>query len=145
MPIFIALGKVTDAGMTKIDHLNARHEEAVKRAQRLGGRVVSSYATMGAYDFVVTLDCPSMEIAMTILNREAAGGNIRYETLTGMPTRDFARMFLDADELADERKVLRRPRRSRAKTAAQTAKKTSAKKVTNKAPTKKAPRKRAAR
>ncbi len=110
MPIFIALGKVTDAGMQNLDHLTARHEEAIKRAHRLGGRVVSSYATMGSYDFVVVLDCPTMEIAMTILSREAAGGNIRYETLTGLPTRDFARMFLDAEALAEEETVIRRDR-----------------------------------
>ena len=118
MPIFIALGKVSGQGMQNLDHLTARHEEAVKRAKRLGGRVVSSYATMGAYDFVVTLDCPTLEVAMTILNREAAGGNIRYETLVGMPTRDFARMFLDDATLAEERTVLRRARGSRAKTGA---------------------------
>ncbi|PZC42117.1 MAG: Uncharacterized protein, contains GYD domain [Chloroflexi bacterium] len=134
MPIFVALGKVTDAGMTNIGHLTARHEEAVKRAQRLGGRVISSYATMGAYDFVVTLDCPTMEIAMTILNREASGGNIRYETLTGMPTRDFARMFLDPDQLADEEKVLRRPRpaKNTAKKTAKTAAKKSTRTATKK-------------
>ena len=118
MPIFIALGKVSGQGMQNLDHLTARHEEAVKRAKRLGGRVVSSYATMGAYDFVVTLDCPTMEVAMTILNREAAGGNIRYETQVGMPTRDFARMFLDEATLAEERTVLRRARGSGGKSGA---------------------------
>ena len=110
MPIFVALGRVTPEGMRNLDHLTARHEEAVKRVKLLGGRVISSYATMGSYDFVVTLDCPSMEVAMTILNREAAGGNIRYETMVGMPTRDFAQMFLDEEALAEERRVLRRDR-----------------------------------
>lgn len=115
MPIFIALGKVTGQGMQNFNHLTARHEEAVKRAKRFGGRVISSYATMGAFDFVVTLDCPTIEVAMTILNREASGGNIRYETLVGMPTRDFARMFLDEATLADEQTVLRRRRPGSAK------------------------------
>lgn len=115
MPIFIALGKVSAQGMQNLDHLTARHEEAVKRAKRLGGRVISSYATMGSYDFVVTLDCPSLEVAMTILNREASGGNIRYETLVGMPTRDFARMFLDEATLQEEKTVLRRERAAPAK------------------------------
>ncbi len=111
MPIFIALGKVTTEGMHDLDHLTARHEEAVKRVRQLGGRVISSYATMGRYDFVVTLDCPDMETAMRILNREAAGGNIKYETMAALPTRDFAQLFLDESSLADERTVLRNPRR----------------------------------
>lgn len=107
MPIFIALGTVTDQGMRSLDHLMGRHEEAVKRAVQLGGRVISSYATMGRYDFVVTLDCPDMETAMRILNREAGGGNIRYETMVGLSTREFARLFLSETELEDERAVLR--------------------------------------
>ena len=122
MPIFIALGKVTGQGMQNFGHLTARHEEAVKRAKRLGGRVISSYATMGTFDFVVTLDCPTIEVAMTILNREASGGNIRYETLVGMPTRDFARMFLDEASLAEERTVLRRRRPGAAKKRARKTK-----------------------
>lgn len=112
MPIFIALGSVTGSGMQALDHLTARHEEAVKRARRLGGRVISSYATMGRYDFVVTLDCPDMETAMTILNREAAGGNIKYETMLALPTREFAALFLDEASREDERRVLRIERRT---------------------------------
>lgn len=123
MPIFIALGKVTEQGMRGLDHFMGRHEEAVKRVMQLGGRVVSSYATMGRYDFVVTLDCPDMESAMRILNREAAGGNIRYETMVALPTREFARLFLSETELEEERAVLRVPRGSR-KTGGRTGKAT---------------------
>ncbi len=151
MPIFIALGSVTGAGMQALDHLTARHEEAVKRATRLGGRVISSYATMGRFDFVVTLDCPDMETAMTILNREAAGGNIKYETMLALPTRDFAALFLDDASRADERRVLRVGRRAatsratgRATTAAKAAKTAKAFKATKTAQVSK-PGKRAAK
>ena len=76
---------------------------------------------MGRYDFVVTLDCPDMESAMRVLNREAAGGNIRYETMVALPTREFARLFLSETELEEERAVLRVPRGSR-KTGSRAAK-----------------------
>jgi hypothetical protein len=52
-----------------------------------------------------------METAMTILNREAAGGNIKYETMVALPTRDFAALFLDEASREDERRVLRVERR----------------------------------
>lgn len=107
MPIFIALGRITPAGWKKLDQLAGRHDEAVRRAERLGGRVVASYATMGRYDFVVTLDCPDLETAMTILNREASGGNIQYETMSGIPTREFAELFLPEEARKEERTVLR--------------------------------------
>jgi uncharacterized protein with GYD domain len=113
MPIFIALGQVTSQGAQHHQNLMARHEEAVKRAKQLGGRVLTSYATMGRFDFVVTLDCPDMETAMRILTREASGGNIRYETMAALPTRDFAQLFLNEAALEDEHRVLRSGRRKR--------------------------------
>lgn len=113
MPIFIAMGQVTGQGAQNHGHLIARHDEAVKRAKELGGRVLSSYATMGRFDFVVTLDCPDMETAMRILTREAGGGNIRYETMAALPTREFAQLFLDDAALKEEHRVLRSGRRKR--------------------------------
>ena len=130
MPIFIALGKATDQGLQKLDTLTVRHEEAVKRVARMGGRVISSYATMGRYDFVVTLDCETTETAMAILNDEAAGGNIRYETMVGLPTRDFGELFMPEADLADERKVLRVSRKRANKGARNTSvSKTNARKT----------------
>ncbi len=69
--------------------------------------MIGSYATLGRYDFVVMLDCPDLETCMRILSRESAGGNIRYETMPALPTRDFAQIFLDEQALAEERRVLR--------------------------------------
>ena len=112
MPVFIALGRLTAQGLQNLEHLAGRHQEAVRRAREMGGRVISSYATMGRYDFVVTLDCPDMETALRILNREAAGGNIRYETMSAIATRDFAEIFLNEEQREQEHQVLRlkRPR-----------------------------------
>ncbi len=120
MPIFIALGRTTERGLENLESLAGRHEVARRRARDLGGRVIASYATLGRYDFVVLLDCPDLETCMRILSREAAGGNIRYETMTALPTRDFAQIFLDAQALEEERRVLRVGRRG-AKRAATTA------------------------
>ena len=117
MPIFIALGRVTPQGWKNLEQLAGRHDEAVRRAERLGGRVVASYATMGRYDFVVTLDCPNLETAMTILNREASGGNIQYETMSGIPTREFAELFLAEKARKEERTVLRLKRAGAGKAA----------------------------
>ena len=131
MPIFIALGKATDAGMTNLDHLTGRHEVARRRARDLGGRVIGSYATLGQYDFVVILDCPDLETCMRILNRETGGGNIRYETMPALPTREFAQLFLDEAQLEEERRVLRIGRSARQRAAQAAAHKRS-----RKAPTK---------
>jgi len=114
MPIFIALGKATESGLQNLDNLAGRHEIARRRVRDLGGRVLGSYATLGAYDFVVVLDCPDAETCMRILNKEASGGNIRYETMTALPTRDFAQLFLDEEALEEEHRVLRVSRATKA-------------------------------
>lgn len=143
MPMFIALGKATEQGLANLDNLTGRHEIARRRARDLGGRVVGSYATLGRYDFVVMLDCPDLETCMRILSRESAGGNIRYETMPALPTREFAQIFLDEQALAEERRVLRvgRTATKRAATRA-VGKKTASKKTgSEKVPSKNAARK----
>ena len=131
--MFIALGKATEQGLANLDNLTGRHEIARRRARDLGGRVVGSYATLGQYDFVVMLDCPDLETCMRILSRESAGGNIRYETMPALPTREFAQIFLDEETLAEERRVLRVGRTATKRGAARAVgKKTASKKAASK-------------
>ena len=46
---------------------------------------------MGHYDFVVILEAPDEKVALRILTREASGGNVRYETMTAIPTAEFGK------------------------------------------------------
>lgn len=91
MPVYVALGKSTDEGLKNLTAVADRHQQAVKRAEALGGKVIGSYAVMGHYDFVVVLEAPDKKVALRILTREASGGNIRYETMTAIPTAEFGK------------------------------------------------------
>ena len=90
MPLFVALGKATEEGTRNLVGLRQRHEVAVRRAERLGARLVGSYALLGHYDYLAILDCPDLSTALKVLAREAAGGNVRYETLAALPLEEFA-------------------------------------------------------
>lgn len=92
MPVFVALGKATDEGIKKLGGFGPRHEQAVKRAEAAGGKVLASYALLGRFDFLVILECPDERTALRVLTEEAKGGNIRYETLTAIPIDEFARL-----------------------------------------------------
>lgn len=92
MPVFVALGKATDEGVKKLGGFGPRHEQAVKRAEAHGGKVLASYALLGRFDFLVILDCPDEKAVMRILAEEAKGGNIRYETLTAIPIEEFSKL-----------------------------------------------------
>ncbi|MDO8472610.1 MAG: GYD domain-containing protein [Dehalococcoidia bacterium] len=93
MPIFVALGKATETGIRNLEAFAVRHDRAVQRAEAAGGKVLASYALLGHYDYLVILDCPDERTAMYILTREAAGGNVRYETLMAMPMKDFTTLI----------------------------------------------------
>jgi uncharacterized protein with GYD domain len=95
MPLFVALGKATEEGMRNLVGLRQRHQAAVRRAEKLGARVVGSYALLRHYDYLAILDCPDLTTALKVLAREAAGGNVRYETLTAMPIEEFASLVED--------------------------------------------------
>ena len=90
MPIIVALGKATDEGVRNLEAFALRHAQAVKRAQDAGAKVKGTYALMGQYDYLVILECPDEKTALSVLTREASGGNVRYETMTAMPLKDFA-------------------------------------------------------
>ena len=90
MAIFVALGRSTDEGLKHLGGFAQRHEQAVKRAESLGGKVLTSYALMGEYDFRVILECLDATTALKILVKEAEGGNVRYQTLTAIPVEEFS-------------------------------------------------------
>ncbi|MSQ33837.1 MAG: GYD domain-containing protein [Dehalococcoidia bacterium] len=90
MPIFIALGKATPEGARYLGALAQRHEQAVRRAEEEGGKVLASYACLGRYDYLAILDCPDEKIALKILAKEASHGNVHYETMTAIPLDEFS-------------------------------------------------------
>ena len=89
MPFFVALGKATDDGMKNLEAFAPRHKKAVERAEASGVKVLASYALVGQYDYLVILEAPDMKAALRVLTLEAAGGNVRYETLAAIPIEEF--------------------------------------------------------
>lgn len=96
MPFFVALGKLTTEGAAYMRDLSLRHKHAAANAERLGGKLLASYALMGQYDFLAILDCPNEKVAMKILAKEASHGNVRYETMTAVPIEEFAKLVDEA-------------------------------------------------
>ena len=67
MAVFAAFGKITDKGLgTLKEGFRERHEQAVKRAQQRGAKVLASYALMGPYDFLVLLDSLEDYVAQAV-------------------------------------------------------------------------------
>jgi len=92
MPIFAALGTLTEQGLKNLEALPERHQRAVEHAEERGGKVLASYALIGQYDFLVVLEAPDVQTAVYVLTKEAEHGNVRYETMQAIPMANFSEL-----------------------------------------------------
>ena len=93
MPIFVALGTMTDEGIKNLESMTARHKQAVERAEQRGAKILASYALLGQYDYLVVLEAPDTKTAAYVLTKEAQGGNVRYQTMEALPMEDFTSLI----------------------------------------------------
>lgn len=61
MPRYVSLIKWTDRGVREIRQSMEREQAAAELTERLGGRLVASYTTLGPYDGVAIVDAPDDE------------------------------------------------------------------------------------
>ena len=72
--------------------------EVVKKA---GGNLISYYLTFGDDDWLLIIDCPNNEVALSIAIVAAAGGSITdTKTTVAMTTKQAMAAFKAAGELA---------------------------------------------
>jgi len=90
MPVFTALGTLTEQGLRNLEAMSIRHKRAVERAEERGAKILASYALIGQYDFLVILEAPDAKTAIHILTKEAEHGNVRYQTMEAIPMSEFA-------------------------------------------------------
>jgi uncharacterized protein with GYD domain len=96
MPTFICFINWTDQGAKNVKDSGKRNQAGHSLAQKLGGRVLSSYITTGQYDVVATLDMPSGEAMMKFAAALSASGNARTTTVRAFPPEEFAKIVGDA-------------------------------------------------
>jgi uncharacterized protein with GYD domain len=81
VPTYVVLGKFTDQGIRGAREGPQRQQATRERAERLGGRVLSTYVTQGHYDLVLTVEFPDDPSAAAFLLETGEQGNVRTETL----------------------------------------------------------------
>jgi uncharacterized protein with GYD domain len=92
MAIYISLMKLTAEGMEDLEEAPQRTREAVQKLEALGGKLLSLYVTMGEYDYVGIMECPSDEVALTFLLGLGAQGNVRTTTMRAFSAEEFAKV-----------------------------------------------------
>ena len=86
MASFIMLGNYTQQGMTNIKGSPGRVDAARKLAETCGAEVKDFHLTMGAHDFVATIEAPNDEAVARFSLAVGALGNARTTTLKAFIT-----------------------------------------------------------
>jgi len=96
MPTFICFLNWTDQGAKNAKDSNKRYEAARSTAEKLGGKILSSYVTTGHYDVVATLDMPNGEAMVKFATAISALGSARTTTVRAYTPDEFSKLAADA-------------------------------------------------
>jgi uncharacterized protein with GYD domain len=90
MPTFICLLNWTDQGAKSAKDAGRRYQASKALAEKLGGKLLSSYITTGPYDVVATLEMPDGQAMTKFSVALSASGNARTTTVLAYPPEEFA-------------------------------------------------------
>jgi uncharacterized protein with GYD domain len=102
MSIYVLRGRYSaDALKGMVASPEDREAAIAKVVEKAGGKLLSYYLTFGEDDWLVIMDCPNNDVALTIAIVGAAGGsNTDMKTSVAMTTKEAMAAFKAAGELA---------------------------------------------
>ncbi len=89
MPTYVMLSRLSPEGVKTLKSNPDRVKEVNQEVERLGVRVLSQHALLGAYDFITVLEAPDAETVARVSVELGSRGTASYETLTAIPVDDF--------------------------------------------------------
>ena len=93
MPHYVILWNWTDQGIRTIKDSPKRLASFRAELEKVGGKLVGEYYTMGKYDGVVIVEAPSDETITSILLGDASKGNFRSMTLKAFPMSEAGKII----------------------------------------------------
>ncbi len=93
MPHYIILFNFTDQGIRNIKDTIKRAEAFKFAIEKVGGKFVSEYYTLGKYDIVTIVEAPNDETMMSIILATGSLGNVHTETLKAFTIDEAAKII----------------------------------------------------
>ena len=93
MPYYIGLGRWTEQGVKNAKDSPKRVASAKALIEKNGGTFHGIYYTLGEYDFVALLECPSDEVAAQIVMSIAGQGSVRFTTMRAFTLEEAEKIF----------------------------------------------------
>src|ERR1051325_3581667 len=101
MSIYVLRGRYSSEALKGMVASPEDREAAIaKVVEKAGGKLLSYYLTFGEDDWLVIMDCPNNDVALTIAIVGAAGSNTDMKTSVAMTTKEAMAAFKAAGELA---------------------------------------------
>ena len=89
---YIILGKWSEKGAAEVKNSPERMKQARAAAEKLGGKVVGMWVTMGRYDGVIVLDMPSEQTATLFALGVARQGAATTQTMRAFSEDEFSQL-----------------------------------------------------
>ncbi len=89
MAVYILLSKLTAEGRKTVRENPGRIQEVNKEIEALGVKVLSQYATLGAYDFVNIVEAPDNKTVVKVSVEFGARGTVEITTLPALALSEF--------------------------------------------------------
>lgn len=93
MPIYITLMKLTEQGVKNIKDAPKRIESGIKYLEKLGGKLLAFYVTLGEYDYIGIAEAPNDKVVMRFLLGLGMAGNVRTMTLKAYPKEHMTELI----------------------------------------------------
>jgi uncharacterized protein with GYD domain len=93
MPHFVSLIRYTQQGIGKIKDSPKRLDAGKKAAEKLGGRILGWYLTMGKYDAVLITEFPNDDACAQFMLSLGALGNVTTQTLRAFNEAEYRKII----------------------------------------------------
>ncbi len=91
MPLYAMLSTLTDEGRKTIQKNPGRIPEVNKEIEKMGVRVISQYAALGAFDFINIVEAPDNLTVANLSVQLGARGTIQIQTVPLIEVEAFIR------------------------------------------------------
>jgi len=93
MALYVMLTNLTDEGRKTVKEKPERIKEVNKEVEKMGVKVLSQYALLGAYDFLNILEAPDNLAVARVAVELGARGTLSTTTLAAISVDDFIKML----------------------------------------------------
>lgn len=93
MAVYLMLTNLTDEGRKTVKEKPERIKEVNKEVEKMGVKILSQYALLGAYDFVNILDAPDNQTITRVAVELGARGTLQTTTLAALSVDEFINLL----------------------------------------------------